>query len=385
MTNSPITSLEKHCYVMEPFVYVKNGLLRHQIDARQDGIPFNPSWVNVDGAVDNVARDLPSILPLPFFVKVYKYNHHELEGEEISLEELGKVARQIVDSHFSSWSSTAATSKSDAVLFRNLNCRLRTAEDFAAFWYGCLKGEDGWSPMTYIPFGKERNKLNGLDLVTKFPPNLPVTCHNEMAYNPKPAGKIAFFCLQDAEEGGETLLARNADLTKCVRKEIQEFVRSHGGIAYIRTYHDSNQVSSEASLQTFLSWQEKCGTVKREEAIEFFKNIGFSDDDIQFDENGIMTVQNVHSGFIQNDDADSANEELWFNILSTGMAKLADGSSLPPELLNELKMDEWKPVHAIKLSPGDWLVLNNKAIQHGRLPYKEKPDLPRTILTVYTE
>lgn len=369
--------------VIKPFVYIKNGLVREPIEVRNEGIPFNPSWLNVDEAINNLPENLPSILPYPSFVKVYEYNQHELEGEQLSLEKLGKIAVKIVNFHFYS-SSAAVTNKSDAVLFRNLNCRIQSAEDFASFWNGCLKGEGGWKPMKYVPFGKERKKLNGLDLVTPFPPNFPLPCHNEMAYNPKPAGKIAFFCLQNATQGGETILARNADLTNCVGKEIQEFVRSRGGIGYIRTYYDQDQVDSGTSPQGFLSWQEKCGTLREEEAIAFFKNLGFSDNDIQFDENRTMTVQNIHSGFIQNDDADSGNEELWFNILSTGMVKLADGSSLPSKLLNALKIDEWKPVYAIKLNPGDWLVLNNLTVQHGRLPYKENPDLPRTILTVYT-
>lgn len=369
-----------------PFFYVENKQVREQVNIINEKVIFNPSWVNVDESIDNLSEELPSILPYPFFVKVYEYNQYQLESKALSLEELGKAAVQIVDFHFSSFSSTKSINKTDAVLFRNLNRRIRNAKEFASFWYGCLKGKDGWKPMKYVPFGKERIKLNGVDLVTRFPSDFALPCHNEMAYNPKPAGKIAFFCLQNAEEGGETILTRNVDLTRCIRQEIQEFVRSHGGIAYIRRYYDRDRaISSESSSQGFISWQEKCGTLRQEEAISFFKNLAFSDDEIQFDRNGTMTVKNIHSGFIQNDDLDSDNKEIWFNILSTGMAKLADGSSLPSKLLNNLKIDQWKPVYAIKLNPGDWLVLNNFTVQHGRLPYKDNSDLPRTILTVYTD
>lgn len=67
------------------------------------------------------------------------------------------------------------------------------------------------------------------------------------------------------------------------------------------------------------------------------------------------------------------------------MCKLADGKSVPPAMLQRLKLDEWKAAHAMKMRPGDWLVLNNRAVQHGRLPFADGPEQKRTVVTVYTD
>ena len=54
-------------------------------------------------------------------------------------------------------------------------------------------------------------------------------------------------------------------------------------------------------------------------------------------------------------------------------------------MIQRLKLDERKAAHALKLRPGDWLVLNNRAVQHGRLPFADGPAQKRTIGAVYTE
>tara|TARA_B100000795_G_scaffold22043_1_gene14690 strand:+ start:1862 stop:2026 length:165 start_codon:yes stop_codon:yes gene_type:complete len=54
-------------------------------------------------------------------------------------------------------------------------------------------------------------------------------------------------------------------------------------------------------------------------------------------------------------------------------------------MLQRLKLDEWKAAHAMKMRPGDWLVLNNRAVQHGRLPFADGPEQKRTVVTVYTD
>jgi hypothetical protein len=43
------------------------------------------------------------------------------------------------------------------------------------------------------------------------------------------------------------------------------------------------------------------------------------------------------------------NKEQCFNILELGIFKLADRTAIPPELLHQLKRDEWKTVHVVKL------------------------------------
>ena len=45
------------------------------------------------------------------------------------------------------------------------------------------------------------------------------------------------------------------------------------------------------------------------------------------------------------------------------------------------------PQHIIpspQLRPGDWIMLDNLKVQHGRLPYEADPKQKRVLLTVYT-
>jgi hypothetical protein len=208
------------------FRYVESGL-----DGSGGGIPFELAWVgtiNNDAIVDDDG-ELPSHLLVPDFVEVFEFQKTE-SGNSIDgacennedgprrLEELGMAAREIVDSCF----SPSGDCSTEAVLFRNLHHVIDTPDDFECFWNGCLHGTDGWTPTSYMPFGKHRTKLGGVDLVTPFPPETALHCHNEMVYKPMPAGRIAFFCLSDAPEGGETILARNCDLPKVVSAELQQ-------------------------------------------------------------------------------------------------------------------------------------------------------------------
>ena len=41
--------------------------------------------------------------------------------------------------------------------------------------------------------------------------------------------------------------------------------------------------------------------------------------------------------------------------------------------------------YAFKLEAGDWLMLDNLRVQHGRLPYEPDEANPRVLLTVYAD
>ena len=56
-------------------------------------------------------------------------------------------------------------------------------------------------------------------------------------------------------------------------------------------------------------------------------------EEVHFDDAGTLVVENVRSGFV---------DARWFSILSMGIFKLADGASVPPAMIQRLKLDEWK-------------------------------------------
>ena len=57
-------------------------------------------------------------------------------------------------------------------------------------------------------------QIGKLDAASTIANDLLLDLHNELSYNPKPVMKLMLLCLKAADEGGENLLARNADVTK---------------------------------------------------------------------------------------------------------------------------------------------------------------------------
>lgn len=295
-------------------------------------------------------------------------------SSEEGLRRLGEAARRTIDE---------LLPDTGAVLLRGLP--MRSAEAFAPFWRGCLEASPALEEGTYCSMGPShgRSKLAGIDLATNVPAEFLLLCHNELCYNPRTVGRIALYCVQDAAVGGETLLARNDQLGKSHSPALAAFLREHGGLLYSRVFFDANHKKVVTNGATG-SWQDKCGLPRdapRSEAEAFFLDMGFSPEQLSWDDDGGLTVSNVHSGYRTDE---RTGEQVWWNIAHTGSVKAADGTPLPKKLIAEIQRTGWEHTHAFKLLPGDWLVLDNLRVQHGRLPYFQDPAKPRCLLTVYS-
>jgi hypothetical protein len=269
-----------------------------------------------------------------------------------------------------------------ALLLRNLTF-ITTPKEFSLFWKSCCDSSAYMEPSTYESFGVDRYQEDGVDFVTPVPPQNVFSCHNEMSYNPVPPTKVALFCLQDALEGGESLLAPNKYLTKKISKEIKEFTKKHQGVLYTRKYHDAEKPATSHQKGSFMSWQDKCKTGSNGKAavVSYFLGLGFTEKDIKFDSDDNLTVTFLHPGFIIGDDG----EEQWFNIVDSGMCTAGDGTPYPKDLFDGVNSDKWEATSAFKLKPGDWLICDNRNVQHGRLPFNEHGGPPRKLLVVYTK
>ncbi len=87
-----------------------------------------------------------------------------------------------------------------------------------------------------------------------------------MAYNPKPAQRIAFFCAQPAEQGGENILSSNHTLFQLMPPDIVARFAAKGGLKYTRAYRDPSNPASTAWGFPLPSWQQYTGTSSKEEA-----------------------------------------------------------------------------------------------------------------------
>lgn len=206
-----------------------------------------------------------------------------------------------------------------------------------------------------------------------------------MAYSPRPPRRIAFFCLQPAAIGGESLLATNQALTKALPQNILQQVRNSGGILYTRRHFDENGTLGPDRFQIRLtSWLSKCnGATTIAEARQYFINQGYKD--VEFDADNTLTARFQHKGFIQ-DVSSPSGQDVWFNIINTGLPTTCDGTQFAAEFIAQVEWYQWQVATVLKLRKQDWLVLDNHRVMHGRLPYQDEDGARRRqLLTVYSE
>ncbi|KAG8460285.1 hypothetical protein KFE25_011776 [Diacronema lutheri] len=294
------------------------------------------------------------------------------ESDE-GLRALGEAARRRIDELLPA---------SGAVLVRGLP--MRTADAFSQFWRGVREAPPALVEGRYCSMGPStgRAQLAGIDLATNVPPEFLLLCHNELCYNPLTVGTIALYCVAPAPVGGETLVARNEALARSHSDAVRAFVDEHGGLLYERAYYDANHKHVITSGATG-SWQDKCGLPRdapRSGAEAFFAAMGFAREQLHWDDDGGLVVRNVHPGYRVDP---LTGERSWWNIAHTGSVKAADGTPFPKRLVAEVQRTGWAHTYAFKLLAGDWLVLDNLRVQHGRLPYFADPSRPRCLLTVY--
>ena len=69
-----------------------------------------------------------------------------------------------------------------------------------------------------------------LDAATNIPGDYTLTLHTEMSYAPTPISKVLLLCLRPAEQGGESLLARNTDVLQRLPKHVLKTFERKGGV-----------------------------------------------------------------------------------------------------------------------------------------------------------
>lgn len=316
-----------------------------------------------------------------------------------------------------------ALAPTGAVLVRNLpvSSIAEVAQMVAAAQQAdALRPQKSWTSMPYVPFGAPREERDGIMMATNIPPEYVLSCHNESAYNPLVPRRIGLLCLEPAAEGGESLIVTNESLTECGPPELFEFVRKHGGLKYQRTFPD--KFSDEPKTPFSMAWQDRCGVGDdgtREQAEEYWKANGFADEHIEWGPKNTLIITNIATGCTpavgadvdapfpggysafstsaevaesldlrdSNSDSSVPERQDWFNILCS-MPRFfspADGTAVPPELAQMHAAEAWNANFAVKMQAGDLLMLDNLRVQHGRMPYTNKGDGKRTVVTLLYE
>ena len=223
---------------------------------------------------------------------------------------------------------------------------------------------------------------------TEYPAHQHIALHNEFSYAATFPRKILFFCEYPAVQGGETPIADCRRVFNLLEPEVrEEFIRK--GIMYARNYGTGID----------LSWQEVFQTDDKREVEDHCRRAPMEFE--WLDENRLRTRQ-IRPAVIKHPETD---EVVWFNqahlfhISNLGEetsrsmleefgkenlprnAYYGDGSPIPDEIMNLVRVAYQKSQIAFAWERGDVLILDNILIAHGRHPYAGK----RKIAVAMTE
>jgi alpha-ketoglutarate-dependent taurine dioxygenase len=211
---------------------------------------------------------------------------------------------------------------------------------------------------------------------TEYPAEQLIPLHNEMAYSRNWPMKIWFFCLEAAEQGGETPIADSRKVFQRIDPKIKEqFIQKK--VMYVRNYGQGID----------LKWENVFQTPNKSEVESYCRNVG-----IEFewkDGNHLRTSQVCQAVATH----PKTNDMVWFNqahlfhvsslkqevresLLSTVKeedlprnAYYGDGSKIEASVIEEINEIYQQSAVTFSWQSGDILMLDNMLTAHGRKPF----------------
>jgi hypothetical protein len=233
--------------------------------------------------------------------------------------------------------------------------------------------------LNYVEGSSPRTMLTGkVYTSTEYPPEFPISMHNELSYAHKWPGKLFFFCMSPPGSGGETPIADGRRLLERLPGPVAErFCRD--GVRYVRTMHDGHGPG--------LSWPTVFETTDRD-AIEDYCAAGGID--VTWLGHGWLRTSQVRPAAIRHP---ATGERVWFNqadqwhpsnlgaeldqaiTATAGQAELplnaeyGDGTPIDAADLAQVRAAASDTAVAFSWEAGDVLVIDNTMTLHGRRPF----------------
>jgi alpha-ketoglutarate-dependent taurine dioxygenase len=276
-----------------------------------------------------------------------------------------------------------------AILFRGFG--LRTAEEFQAAAAACFGDVlrpyvGGISPRAQVTTGVYES--------TRFPTYLRIPQHNEMSYLPDPPRALVFFCEIVPGSGGETPLADSRVIYERIPADIRDRFEQEG-IRYFRylygpRWNPVNRLFNRIS-ELHTSWMEAFATRDRAVVERVCSEQGGS---VLWDwEQSARIINDLPPARLHPE----TGEKVWFNQAASFLAT-PESTGLPRWLLYSAAhpFPQRRPFHAtlgngepithsqvnrinaaiegatvrFTWQRGDFLLVDNYLVSHGRMPYK---------------
>lgn len=262
-----------------------------------------------------------------------------------------------------------------AILFRNLPAQ--TEEDFSI-----IAREIPGKALTYEGGASLRQRIDeniGTYTANNDPDEISIDPHNEMSYNNVYPSKVFFFCVKEPADGcgGETPLVKNSDLLSSLDPGIVKRFEEKQ-LRYVR------YLPAKSNAE-YMNWQHVYDTDNREVVETLAKEQGRN---FTWDPSGDLYLWQNRPAFIHHP---VTRKKTWFNQATThhgsyyrllpGGDKIqenkypshtfyGDGSDIEPAVIQHLLATGWSCAVGFKWRKGDLLVLDNLAVQHGRLGFE---------------
>ncbi|MDA0834170.1 MAG: TauD/TfdA family dioxygenase [Planctomycetota bacterium] len=239
----------------------------------------------------------------------------------------------------------------------------------------------------YVKGQSPRSKVaDNVYTSTEHPDRYSITLHNELSYAKSPPPRIAFFCLVEPTQGGETPIVDCRAIYHHVPASIREAFETKG-VRYVKNMHgDKNGLGK--------SWMDHFETDDRNVVESYLTQ---NDIDFEWLNDGSLRTSANRPGVI---DHPLTGDRIWFNqanlwhvtnvdqrhreqlIRRCGIDGLpthafyGDGSPIDDDDLDQVRQVMWDNSVISPWRQGDFLLLDNFMVAHGRMPFEG----PRKIL-----
>jgi alpha-ketoglutarate-dependent taurine dioxygenase len=232
----------------------------------------------------------------------------------------------------------------------------------------------------YIGGDSPRMKVSGkVYTSTEFPENYRISPHNELSYAARWPRKIFFYCDVPPRQGGETPIVDCREVLDAIEPEIRERFISRK-VRYVNNLHGGYGIGR--------SWQATFETEDKEQISAYLSANGV---DFHWSNDDALRITQINEAVLRHP---QTGEQVWFNqaeqwhpsnidektreaLKALGFedeelphyASFGDGSPLDPSELEQIRTLMRERSMSFRWEKGDFLVLDNLLVAHGRNPF----------------
>jgi alpha-ketoglutarate-dependent taurine dioxygenase len=229
-------------------------------------------------------------------------------------------------------------------------------------------------------------------------PDIPIVLHQEMTYLPRWPRKVAFYCQQAPESGGETIIGDVRRFEQAVDRRLSDAIRERG-LTYTRNYRGPGDFP-EGLSSVHRTWRQAFRTDDPKKAEADIDEMGMEH---RWEADGSLTAFYHAEGFATHSVTGTRH---WFNQLATltftpeslptrwelycehyrdGRPKgyeirFGDGGEIPLEQIRALYPLLDEVTVALPWRNGDVMLLDNIFSFHGRAPFTGRRDVQVSLL-----